>query len=155
MNFKIIKLINLLITFLLLLWIAGNFLEFIITIFPSTISLLPFLKYNYSIVCHTQTEKLFNYFDFHTLLCSRCTGIYLGGFLSSFLILLGIKFSINTKFLLLSSIPIFIDIFLYTIDVYKYSQTIALSTGLLLGSIGFFYIHKAILELLLKTKDKN
>jgi hypothetical protein len=62
---------------------------------------------------------------------------------------------VSTKLLLLSSIPIFIDILLYNIELYKYSQILALFTGLLLGSIGFIYIHKSVLELLNKDRLEN
>ncbi len=146
---------NLLIFLLILVWCIGFLWEIIIHFFPTSIYLLPFLKYNYSIVCHTDTEKLFSFFGYNTLVCSRCAGIYFGGLLSSFLVLLGLKKNITTKILFLTSIPLILDVILYSVNIYLYSKYIALLTGFLLGSIGFIYIHRSIIELLTKTKGEN
>ena len=116
---------------------------------------MPFIKYNYTLVCHVQPEKLFTFSEFHTFVCSRCTGIYFGALISSFVIFLGFNKTIDTKLLLLSSIPMFIDVLLYSLNVNSYSKYIALLSGLLLGSIGFIYIHSSIIELLIKNKGKN
>jgi uncharacterized membrane protein len=89
------------------------------------------------------------------LVCSRCAGIYFGGLFSSLLVLLGLKKNISTKILLLSSIPLILDVILYSISIYNYSNYIALLTGFLLGSIGFIYIHKSVLELLNKDRLEN
>lgn len=113
------------------------------------------LKYNYSIVCHTQSDKLFTIGNFHTLVCSRCTGIYFGALISSFTIIFGFIKKVSTKLLLLSAVPMIIDIVLYSNSFYNYSKYIALFTGLLLGSVGFIYIHEAIFELLRKEKEMN
>jgi uncharacterized membrane protein len=89
------------------------------------------------------------------LVCSRCAGIYFGGCFSSLIVLLGLKKNITTRLLLLSSIPLILDVILYSLNIYNYSKYIALLTGFLLGSIGFIYIHRSIIELLTKSKDKN
>ncbi len=147
--------IDILFFLLILLWCVGILWEIVINYFPTTFYFIPFLKYNYSIVCHTEPEKLFTIGKFHTLVCSRCTGIYYGGLISSIIIIFGAINKINTKLLLLSSIPMLLDVTLYTIGIYNYSKYIALFTGLLLGSVGFIYIHCAIIELLNKQKGKN
>lgn len=146
---------NFLIFLLILFWCLGFLWEFVLHFFPTSIYLLPFLKYNYSIVCHTETEKLFSLFGYNTLVCSRCAGIYFGGLFSSFLVLLGLKKNISTKVLLLSSIPLILDVILYSVGIYQYSKYIALLTGLLLGSIGFIYIHRSIIEFLTKTEGES
>jgi uncharacterized membrane protein len=150
-----VNLYNFLIFFIILIWCIGFLWEIVLHFYPSSFYILPFLKYNFSIVCHTETEKLLTLFGYDTLVCSRCAGIYFGGLFSSFLVLLGLKKNITTKILLLSSVPLIIDVILYTVNIYKYSKYIALLTGFLLGSIGFIYIHRSIIELLIKSKDKN
>jgi hypothetical protein len=73
----------------------------------------------------------------------------------SFLTLIGFKKEISIKILFLSSVPIFFDIILYTLNFYKYSHIVALSAGLFLGSVGFLYIQNTIFEFLTIDKDKN
>lgn len=155
MNFLNARFINFSLFLVILIWNIGILWELIVFYLPSSFYLLPFLKYNYSIVCHVQPEKLFEYAGLHTLVCSRCAGIYFGAFISSFIILIGFKKITSSKLLLLSSLPIFIDIILYSINIYSYSKYIALLTGLLLGSIGFFYIHSSFIDLLTKRKGEN
>lgn len=140
---------------LITIWCIGIFWEVVYHIFPGAIIYLPILKYNYSIVCHTQPEKLFEIANFKSITCSRCTGIYFGSFLSSLVVLLGFSRTISLRFFLLVSIPMFIDVLFYSIGIYSYSNYFALSTGLLLGSIGFLYIHNSIIELLNKPEGKN
>ena len=137
------------------IWCLGIFWEFICNMFPNLVTYLPFLKYNYSIVCHTQNEKLLKIGLFETMTCSRCTGIYFGGFFSSLILLFGYKKIISTKTLLLFSIPMFVDVILYSLGIYSYSKYLALVTGLLLGSVGFIYIHNSIIELLDQKREKN
>ena len=144
--------INLIIACLIAVWFIGIFWEFVTRIYSPSLVILPVLKYNYSIVCHTETEKLIEIGGLRTLTCARCTGIYFGAFLSSLCILIIKNLNISTKLLLLASIPMFLDVILYTLDIYNYSKIIALTTGLLLGSIGFIYIHDAIKNLFIKEK---
>lgn len=147
-----IKITEIIILILITIWCLGIFWEFLLYKFPNLIYYLPFLKYNYSIVCHTQQEKLLEIGNFKTLTCSRCTGIYLGGFLSSLFIVMGLKKIISTKTLLFISIPMFLDVILYSFGIYSYSKYLALLTGLLLGSVGFIYIHNSIIELFDKQR---
>lgn len=149
-----IKITELILFFLVTIWCIGIFGELISYTFPELIYFLPFLKYNYSIVCHTQHEKLLDIGLFKTLTCSRCTGIYLGGFISSLILLFGFKKNISTKTLLLFSIPMLIDVILYSLEIYLYSKYLALLTGLLLGSVGFIYIHNSIIELFDKSREE-
>lgn len=149
------KKINILIFIVLLIWWIGILWEIVAAKYPSLFYYLPFLKYNYSIVCHAQPEKLFQIGDFHTLVCSRCFGIYTGAIVSILLIILGLIKSAGTKFLLISVIPMILDIVLYSVGIYNYSQWIAFLTGLLLGSIGFSYIHASLLKILIKNKGVN
>lgn len=139
----------------MLFWVIGIFSEILVNYVPTAFYFFPFLKYNYSIVCHTESEKLFNIGIYRSLVCSRCTGIYLGGFFSSIIILLGFSREVSTKLLLVSSIPIFTDVFLYLFDFYSYCKFSALFTGFLLGSVGFIYIHRTVIEILINKKGKT
>ncbi len=150
--------IKIVLFFLILLWVGGIFIQFYIPAFNDLFYLLPFLEKTYSTVCHQQPEKLITLNGHKTLVCARCTGIYLGALLSSFgLLFLKLKNILNIKFLIIASIPLLGDVILYSTGIYSYSKTIALITGLLLGSIGFLYIHEGIMDLFEEKnkKEKN
>jgi len=136
----------------ILLWCIGILWEVIVQQFPQLLIALPFLKYNYSIVCHAEPEKLFHFENYKTLVCSRCTGIYFGSLVSAFFILLGKYKNVSTKVLILSSVPMFLDVLLHSLGFYTYSHNLSLLTGLLLGSLGFIYIHDALIKILLEMK---
>lgn len=153
-NFLISKL-NLILFILVLLWWIGIIWNLIILFFPNLILALPILKYNYSLVCHVQEHKLYDFFDATTLVCSRCFGIYSGALFSSIGILLGLKLKVSTKLLLFISIPLFIDVILSSFGIYNYSKHFALFTGLLLGSVGFVYFRNALILLFEKNLDNN
>ncbi|MCP5062122.1 MAG: DUF2085 domain-containing protein [Ignavibacteriae bacterium] len=148
------KWIELFLFSLILIWSIGILWEVIVQQFPQLLIALPFLKYNYSIVCHAEPEKLFHIGNFKTLVCSRCTGIYFGSLFSAFLILIGKYINISTKVLLLSSIPMFLDVLLHSLGLYTYSHNLSLFTGLLLGSVGFIYIQDALIKILLEMKKE-
>ncbi|MHB8931209.1 MAG: DUF2085 domain-containing protein [Melioribacteraceae bacterium] len=115
---------------------------------------LPFLQKTYSLVCHQGKAKLFLFNNGETLTCARCTGIYLGLLLVSFAFLFkDYKKKFPVKFLLYSSVPMFADVILYSMDLYHYSKLIAFSTGLLLGSVGFLYLYGGLKNLILEMKN--
>lgn len=155
MKFSSEKLFDTIFFTLIFIWCIGILWEVVIHFFPNLIVALPFLKYNYSIVCHQEPEKLFSIGNYKTLVCSRCTGIYFGALFSSIIALTGLIRKTNTKVLLSSSIPMFIDVVLYSFGLYSYSKTIALFTGLLLGSVGFIYIQDALKIILFKQKKET
>jgi uncharacterized membrane protein len=136
-------------------WFAGIWGEYLPNIFPSLFPVLPILEHNYSIVCHGEPEKLIRISGYTSYTCARCTGIYLGALIISFISIFGLNLKISLKLLILSSLPIFLDIILYSIGVYSYKHPVSLATGLFLGSIGFLYIQNCILELLTKVKGIN
>ena len=140
---------------LISIWCAGIVIQFLASMIPSLITLTPMLKYNYSIVCHAEAEKLICIKSACTFTCARCTGIYFGAILFSILSLLRINIKVTLLFLLLSSLPMILDIILYSISIYEYSITIAFTTGLLLGSTGFIYIRGVLFEFFLKNIGEN
>lgn len=155
MSFTRKKIVEFSLFLLILFWCIGIFWEVVYHFYPNAVIYLPILKYNYSIVCHTEPEKLFNIFHFNSLTCSRCTGIYFGGLFSSMIVLFSSLKTISLRLFLLSSVPMFLDVILYSSGIYTYSKYFALFTGLLLGSVGFLYIHNSIIELLNKPEGKN
>lgn len=69
------------------------------------------------------------------LVCARCAGIYAGALVAGLFSLLTLVPSISMKVLILSAIPLVIDVFFTFTGVNKYSQSIAFATGLAFGGI--------------------
>ena len=151
MNFKDSFSYDLIFFTLILFWFFGIVSQFVAIYFPSFLVITPLCKYNYSLVCHIETDKLIYYNSASTFTCARCTGIYFGALIAAFLFLVGITIKVSLKLLFLSFIPILFDIAMYYIGIYQYSITIAFFTGVLLGSVGFIYIR----NILMKFINKN
>lgn len=148
--------IRLLIVFTLLLWVAGIFLEWIIPLVPNSVLALPILQNAYSHVCHQQSHKLLGESVYHSLVCARCSGIYLGFFLVSIISLIWkLPSEPHVKYFLFAMLPMIADVILYSIDIYSYSKILALFTGLLLGSTGFLYFYSALNRLFQEIKQKK
>ncbi|MGE5458006.1 MAG: DUF2085 domain-containing protein [Methanococcaceae archaeon] len=140
---------------LLLLWCAGIFAEFILPYSGKAGILFPFINVLYSDVCHQQQFKRICLGNSYLLVCSRCTGIYLGLLISSFLSLFIQNFKKPLYLLFLSALPMLLDVCLYTMGFYTYSQILALFTGVLLGSVGFFYILDGFENFIYEWKTKR
>ncbi|MFA7420751.1 MAG: DUF2085 domain-containing protein [Melioribacteraceae bacterium] len=148
--------IRLLIVFTLLFWVAGIFLEWIIPLVPNSVLALPILQNAYSHVCHQQSHKLLGESVYHSLVCARCSGIYLGFFLVSIISLIWkLPSEPRVKYFLFAMLPMVADVFLYSIGIYSYSKILALFTGLLLGSTGFLYFYSALNKLFQEIKQKK
>jgi len=148
--------IRLLLFGIVLIWTLGIFIEFIIPLNSKFILIIPWLHQLYSLVCHQEPQKLITIAHKHTLTCARCSGIYVGGLISSFiLIFVNIKNPLKLKYLIFAVIPMLFDVFLYSAGLYSYSKIIAFITGLLLGSTGFLYIHEGILNFINESKLKG
>jgi len=96
-----------------------------------------------SLICHQQESKLFDFGNYHSLLCSRCTGIYFGAFMNGIVIMIfEIKKFRWTKFFYFSIFLMIADIIFYQLKFYDYSQIIAIATGLIFGitSIGILFM---------------
>lgn len=151
MNFYL----KLLFFLLILLWVLGIFIEVIIPQSDSLAFLYPYLKLLYSHVCHQQPEKMLSIDTHNLLVCSRCTGIYLGSLFSSFILLFAPVIRINNiKYLIFATVPMFIDVILYSSGVYTYLKELALFSGILFGIVGIIYIYNG-LEILLAKKRKG
>jgi uncharacterized membrane protein len=138
------KYLKLLILFLLLLINAGNFILIFIQYNSHLAYLLIPINKGFSLICHQQSEKLFLYGSLNTLLCSRCTGIYLGSLTALLFIISGLKtYKSSVKFFYVSIFLMLLDIIFYSSGIYNYSQWIAAVTGFIFGI--------AVLLLLIKS----
>jgi len=89
----------------------------------------------YSVVCHQETGKCFIIADRSMLVCARCTGIYLGSLIIG-LITFNYKIPIiGMNVLLLALVPLFLDVLFTGFGIHTYSKFVALSTGLIFGSV--------------------
>ena len=141
---------------LLFIWCIGFAAEFILPVFDKVIYLLPFLKKNYSLLCHQDHLKLISCGSYETLVCARCAGIYIGALFASFINLFLRKSpSIGRNLLFFSSIPMLSDVLATTLKFYNYSKIAAFLTGILFGIISFSYFYSALLELLIEIRDKK
>jgi len=122
---------------LLLLWCAGFANALFAGLGYSGILNLMFDKV-YSPVCHQDPSKSIITSSGIFLVCSRCTGIYAGAFLLSFVYLF--KKNIKPVFFLPAAILMGADVFFVNAGIYNYSKTAAFSTGLLFGLALFPYI---------------
>lgn len=99
-----------------------------------------FLKNSYGSVCHQQQDKLFEISGIKLFVCWRCAGIYLGAFTAGFFNLFISKKILITNFLFVaSSIPMVVDVTLYSSGVYSYSNWIAFLTGVAFAMTAFNY----------------
>ena len=146
--------IRVIISLILLLWCAGIFIEWFLPYENNLLFGLPFLQKSYSLVCHQQKAKLILFDHGETLVCARCTGIYLGFLFSSVIVLFKMpKEKPRLKFLYLAAVPMIIDVILYSFGFYRYSKPAAFITGLLLGSVGFLYLYAGLNNLIRELKN--
>ena len=136
---------------MLSIWIIGIISP--CTNFNSLNNLYPFSKILYSNVCHQNISKSLIFNDLPLLVCARCTGIYFGSAFAAFVVLfINKNFNLKTKYLILCSIPMLVDVISISIKVYHYNKIISTSTGFLFGSAVFIYILAGIENLLFAEK---
>lgn len=149
-NFRAVRIF---IFIVVLFWCAGFSLN---ALFPhnGTIILYPVLKQVYSGVCHQTDYKTFALNNLHFLVCARCTGIYAGALIGSF-VLIFLRGNLNPglKYFFISSVPMIIDVIGYHAGFYEYSKWVALATGLLFGSAAIVYILASIEKILFKEPN--
>lgn len=147
-----IRLIRVSLFLALLFWLIG----FSTPCIDSTLlkSFYPFQKQFYSLVCHQKAEKSFECNNSQLLVCARCSGIYFGASFSSLIIIFFNRyFSLQTKWLILFSLPMLLDVILLTLNIYEYNKLLSAFTGFLFGSNVFLYILSAIENLLLQKNN--
>lgn len=119
-------------------WIIG----FLLPTITSTNNTLPgfLLSRVYSTICHQENVKCIAIGNALMLVCSRCTGIYFGALTAGLLSLLFVVPSISRRVLLLSTIPLAIDVLFVLTGIYTYSQGIAFTTGLVFGGAVYLFL---------------
>jgi len=146
---------RILIFVLILAWFAGIFIESITCFIPDLMITIPIFIKGYSLTCHQNPQKIFQIYCGDSLLCARCIGIYFGLLIISFNNLFSaIKKFPTLKVLLYFSLPMLLDVFFTTIRIYKYSKISAFSSGLLFGSVLFFYFYKGLITLQNELREK-
>jgi len=105
----------------------------------------PFLKKMYGAVCHQHIEKTFLFNGHYFLVCARCTGIYFGALLISFISIFSFRrLPDRMNLLYICAAPMLIDVAATTTGIYHYSKITALITGIFFGSAVFAYILASI-----------
>lgn len=142
---------NYLIPFILILWIIGFTFPVLINYSNHLIVYLPFIKLIYSPVCHQIPERSFEINNLSFLVCIRCTGIYLGIFVSYFFLLISnFEFNLSKKLFLFSVFLMAIDVLLYSTGVYNYNKIIAFLTGIFAGITLILFIFPIIKNYFIK-----
>jgi len=141
------KLLRFVLFFFTTIWVVGIFSPCFD--FNFTGVLYPFQKQLYSTVCHQNPLKSFICNDIPFFVCARCTGIYVGALISGMVLLVFSKqFIFSTKYLIIFSLPMLIDVILLNFGTYSYNHILSAFTGLLFSSSVFLYILSAIENLL-------
>lgn len=123
------------------LWTLGIFIPVLVNDIGVEHSILPFINHSYSLVCHQDADKSFLINNKKIFVCSRCTGIYSGAFISSLFLLFSLKrFNPKKAYLWIAPLPMLIDVLSNFFGLYSHNKIISLSTGLFFGSILFIYI---------------
>jgi len=135
-----------LILFFTALWIAGFSIFSFLPKDSSLQAFYPLSKMTYGRVCHQDVDKSFLVNGFHFLVCSRCTGIYLGAFIGIFIYLFSIrKYLVDALgylgfFYLLLMADVIANNYIFT----SYNKTTAFFSGYLFS---FIAVNFVILEL--------
>lgn len=88
-------------------------------------------------VCHSDPNKLITFSGSSTLVCSRCTGIYTGIYIASFLLLIFKPYKFVREhyfriFWIITLLMIF-DVFADDLRLYQYSHIFSLCIGIMWG----------------------
>lgn len=124
--------------FFLVIWILGFLQPLIFT--QNNFVNNYFLERIYSRVCHQESSKCILTGNGSMLVCARCAGIYLGALFTALIFIFISVPELRIKLLMIALIPMLLDVGLTFLGVYKYSQTIAFSTGLVFGGIVYVFL---------------
>ncbi len=153
---KLSLLYRIFITLLIFLFVASIFFEIVIHTIPQAAYLFPFVKKGFSLICHQNDEKIISLFGFHSLVCARCTGIYLGMFLISiYTMIRPIIKTAGYKLFIIFTAPMIADVIFVNMKLYHYSKISAIITGLLFGSILFVYLYNGLNLLIIENRIRH
>jgi uncharacterized membrane protein len=141
---------------MMLVWCLGLFFNCIIQIIPELVIIFPFVQKSYSIVCHQDPAKLILMDCGNSMVCARCSGIYISMLILSLINLFRqFNFTPTLKLLFLFSFPMLFDVLMTSFSVYNYSKLLAFVTGMLFGSILFFYLYNGLKFLLNEIQHRK
>ncbi|PKL89647.1 MAG: hypothetical protein CVV23_04025 [Ignavibacteriae bacterium HGW-Ignavibacteriae-2] len=144
---------RILLIIIILLWILGDFSFLLASLSEYFLVTGLYLNKTYSLICHQNPDKLICIDNNCTLLCTRCTGIYIGSLFTSIVTVLVDKTSTpNIGYMVAASSLILADVVLYNSGIYNYNKIISFSTGLFFGSVGFLYIRSGLEKLIDELK---
>lgn len=106
----------------------------------------------FSYACHQLPERSFYLAGYPYAVCARCTGLYVG-FAAAALVYPLVRPLSRTdtparRWLLLSAMPLAIDVGLDLLGIWKNTHVSRLVTGLLLGAVAAFYVIPGLIDLL-------
>ena len=125
---------------ILSIWCIGFSLNII---FPHSAEVLifsPVLKKFYSSICHQDDLKTFSVSGEKLFVCIRCTRIYLGALVFSFISIFLKRIRISKKLFSAGLSAIIADVIIYNSGIFNYSKYFAFVTGFFFGSVAFLYI---------------
>jgi uncharacterized membrane protein len=128
------------------IWIAGFSLFSFLPQDSRLHAFYPLMKTSYGRVCHQQPDKSFLINGSHFLVCSRCTGIYLGGFIALLFSFFSITkyFRTTFRYFVIFSLLMFVDVLINNFILVEYNKTSAFFTGYLFS---FFAVYFVIFEI--------
>jgi uncharacterized membrane protein len=135
---------------MLAIWITGFSLPLITSINNPFGNFL--LKKLYSTTCHQESFKCFYIGNAKMLVCARCAGIYFGSFVSSIFSFFIVIPLLSKKLLVVSMLPMLIDVFLTSAGVYTYSQILSFITGFIFGIVIYLFTILEIEKFILNKK---
>lgn len=133
---------------LLTIWITG-FLLPLVSAIDNPLTNFVMTRF-YSTVCHQDSTKCISIDNNSTLVCARCAGIYFGALIAAISSIIIFHPLTSKKLLLISIIPLLIDVLLVSLGIYSYSKIISFITGMVFGSIIYLFILTEIEKLILE-----
>lgn len=106
-------------------------------------------------ICHQEEHKLIYLSGNYSLVCARCTGIYVGTFISSFISLFILVHDKKNMAIVSTALLMLFDVILTSVGVYPYSKFIAFMTGAFFGLVVFLYFSNAIDSLIAEVKTRK
>lgn len=109
------------------------------------------LYQSFAVLCHQLPERSYFIAEHKLAVCARCTGLYAGFALTWLLYplvrpLRSVEWP-RREWLLMSALPMVVDVGLTFLGVWENTHTSRLLTGLLLGGASVFYVMPGLMEL--------
>ncbi len=129
---------------LILIWNLAIFTRFFYESYPNISIMEPALKKVFGTVCHSDPGKVLSCNGNSTFACARCTGIYNGSLLLSFVFIFTHPYKKKNKKIPWLFLPMLADVILNFAGLDIYYHYRAYITGFLSGSAGIFYFYSGL-----------